>query len=352
MPGQKMHRRLAPDGRRGEGRRHMQDAVEARERKMSDLPNTVTIYEVGPREGFQFEKRFIPTERKLELVTALSRTGVKDIEVTSFVHPEWVPQMADAEAVSAGLPEVPGLRYSCLYLNTKGLERAARTGRYHIDGSLKLGASPAFIKKNTNKTIEEHIATFGSWIDCYEALGVPVEQATVNAAWGCNYQGDIPQEWVLSRIGAIEKAINERGYTLKRLLLSDTMGWGNPVQTKRLLGAVRDRWPDAQIRIHLHDTRGPGLANIVAALELGITHFDAAVAGLGGCPFAGHAAAAGNICTEDLVFMCEEMGIDTGIDLEALIECARLAQEIVGHPLPGKAMNGGSLAQYRQAAAS
>jgi hydroxymethylglutaryl-CoA lyase len=318
---------------------------------MSDLPQTATIYEVGPREGFQFEKTFIPTERKLELINALASTGVKDIEVTSFVHPEWVPQMADAEAVSAGLKDVAGLRYSCLYLNTKGLERAAKTGRYYLDGSLKLGASPAFIKKNTNKTIEETVATFGSWIDAYEKIGVPVEQATVNAAWGCNYQGEIPPEWVLQRIATIESAINDRGYKLKRILLSDTMGWGNPVQTKRLLGKVRERWPDALIRIHLHDTRGPGLANVLAALEIGVSHFDSAIAGLGGCPFAKLGGASGNICTEDLVFMCEEMGIDTGIDLEKLIECAQIAEDVTGRPLPGKVMKGGSLAQYRRAAA-
>ena len=314
---------------------------------MSDYPKKVTIHEVGPREGFQFEKEFIPTKRKLELLDALAETGVGDIEVTSFVHPKWVPQMADAEEVSAGLKDIPRLKYSCLYLNVKGLERAAATGKYYLDGALKLGSSPAFIKKNTNKTIEEMIETFGEWIDKYEELGVPVEQATVNAAWGCNFQGSIPPEWVLDRISAIERAINERGYQLKRLLLSDTMGWGNPVQTKTLLSKVRDRWPTAEIRLHLHDTRGPGLSNALVALELGVTDFDAAVAGLGGCPFAGHTAAAGNICTEDLVFMCQEMGIETGIDLEKMIECARLAEDIVGHPLPGRVMKAGSLTQYR-----
>ena len=314
---------------------------------MSDLPSRVTIYEVGPREGFQFEKQFVATDRKLDLINALAATGVSDIEVTSFVNPKWVPQMADANEVSERLKPVEGLRYSCLYLNLQGLERAAATRKYHLDGSLKLGASPAFIKKNTNKTIEETAATFGQWIDKYEELGVPVEQATVNAAWGCNYQGDIPPQWVLDRISTIEKAINDRGYHLKRLLISDTMGWGNPVQTKKLLGAIRERWPDLEIRMHMHDTRGPGLVNILVALELGIAHYDAAVAGLGGCPYAGHNAAAGNICTEDLVFMCEEMGIETGIDLEKLIEAARLAEDIVGHPLPGKVMKGGSLAQYR-----
>jgi hydroxymethylglutaryl-CoA lyase len=314
---------------------------------MSDYPNKVTIYEVGPREGFQFEKGAIATGRKVELVNALARTGVADIEVTSFVHPKWVPQMADAEEVSRGLTDVEGLAYSCLYLNTRGLERAVATGRYHFDGALKLGASPAFIKKNTNKTIEEHVATFDEWIDKYEEIGVPVEQATVNAAWGCNYQGDIPVEWVIERIGTIERKIEERGYKLKRALLSDTMGWGNPIQTKRIVGAVRERWPDVQIRLHMHDTRGPGLVNILAAMEMGVADFDAAVGGLGGCPFAGHAAAAGNVCSEDIVFMCHEMGIETGIDLEKLIECARLAEDIVGHPLPGKVMKGGSLAQYR-----
>jgi hydroxymethylglutaryl-CoA lyase len=319
---------------------------------MSDIPNKVTIYEVGPREGFQFEKGMIPTERKLELVNALDDTGVFDIEVVSFVHPKWVPQMADADAVSDGLrPRAEGKRYSCLYLNAKGLERAAAIGKYHLDGSLKLGASPAFIKRNTNKTIEETVDTFAQWIETYRRLGVPVEQATVNAAWGCNFQGDIPADWVLSRIASIEKAINDAGSRLKRLLISDTMGWGNPIQTKRLLGAIRDRWPDAELRIHLHDTRGPGLANVYAALELGVAHFDSAVAGLGGCPFAGHAAAAGNICTEDLVFMLHEMGIETGIDLEKLIEAARLAEDIVGQPQPGKVMKGGTERQYRAQAA-
>src|SRR5690606_34398032 len=138
------------------------------------------------------------------------------------------------------------------------------------------------------------------------------------------------------RIATIERKLVERGYKLERVLLSDTMGWGNPLQTKRIIGAVRERWPEVKIRLHMHDTRGPALVNILAAMEMGVADFDAAVAGLGGCPFAGHAAAAGNVCSEDLVFMCHEMGIETGIDLERLVECARLAEDIVGHSLPGK----------------
>ena len=258
---------------------------------------------------------------------------------------------ADAEEVSQGLIPFPGVQYSCLWLNDKGLERAAATGKYYLDGALKLGASPAFIKKNTNKSIEETIATFPAWIEVYKRFGVPVEQATTNAAWGCNFQGDIPHQWVLDRIAAIEKAIVDNGGTLKRILLSDTMGWASPKQIKSLLGKVRDRWPDAQIRVHLHDTRGTGLANAVAAVEMGVTEFDSAVGGLGGCPFAGHKAAAGNICTEDLVFMLHEMGIETGIDLDRMCEAGRLAEEIVGHELPGKLMHVSSLTRYRQAAA-
>ncbi len=314
---------------------------------MSDYPKSVMIHEVGPREGFQFEKQFVATERKLELINALAETGLRDIEAVSFVQAKWVPQMADAEEVSKGLKDVPGVQYSCLCLNDKGLDRAAATGRYYLDGALKLGASPAFIKKNTNKTIEETVATYPSWIGKYRELGVPVEQATVNAAWGCNIQGNIPHEWVLDRIATIENVIVENGFTLKRILLSDTMGWASPYQIKSLVGKVQDRWPNARIRLHLHDTRGPGLANALAAMEMGIDDFDSAVAGLGGCPFAGHKAAAGNICTEDLVFMCHEMGIETGINLDKLVACARLAEEIIGHPLPGKVMKVGSLAQYR-----
>jgi len=317
---------------------------------MSELPKSVVIHEVGPREGFQFEKEFVPTSRKLDLINALAETGVKDIEVVSFVQAKWVPQMADAEDVVAALKEVRGVIYSCLCLNEKGLERAAATGRLYLDGSLKLGSSPAFIKRNTNKTIEETIATYPGWIALYKTLGVPLEQATVNAAWGCNFQGNIPHDWVLDRISTIESVIRENGSTLKRILLSDTMGWASPFQIKSLLGKVRNRWPEAEIRIHLHDTRGAGLANAVAALEMGISEFDAAVAGLGGCPFAGNKAAAGNICSEDLVFICHEMGIETGIDIEKLSECARIAEDVVGHALPGKIMKAGTLTQYRNVA--
>jgi hydroxymethylglutaryl-CoA lyase len=168
------------------------------------------------------------------------------------------------------------------------------------------------------------------------------------AAFGCNFEGDIPVERVVSLVGQILDVAKEHGVTLKYVTLADTMAWATPLSIKRAVGAIRERWPDLDMALHLHDTRGMAIANALAGLEMGVKRFDSSVAGLGGCPFAGHQGAAGNVCTEDLVFMCEEMGIKTGIDLGALIECARLAEDVVGHPLPGSVMKGGSLKKYRQ----
>ncbi len=316
---------------------------------MSDYPKRVTINEVGPREGFQFEKIFIPTEKKTQLVDALSDTGVTGIEVTSFVSPKWVPQMADADDLSARFKKVPGVKYTALYLNQKGLERAASMGVYELKGSFSLFASEQFTLKNTNKPIKETLDSLGEWIKTYEQLKIPAVGCGIGAAFGCNYEGDIRPERVINLASEVEKILQNHGYQFKMLSLADTMGWANPRQIHILVGKIRERWPDIHIRLHLHDTRGPGLANVHAALEMGISDFDASVGGLGGCPFAGHSAAAGNICTEDTVFMLQEMGIETGIDLEKLSECARLAESIVGHELPGKVMKAGGVAKYRNA---
>ncbi len=319
---------------------------------MSDIPNSVYIREVGPREGFQFEKGPIPTARKVELVDQLSGTGVRYIQVTNFAHPKWVPQMADADEVAAQFHPIAGVRYDAIYLNERGLARAVAAGKFDLRGVLNLTASDTFSKRNTNKTIAETLEALPGQIKTFEDANVPLEGIVVMAAFGCNYEGDIPQSRVLDLIArALEIAAN-RGHRPRWLQLADTMGWANPLQIKRMIAAVRERWGDAKINLHLHDTRGTGLANVYAALEMGVDEFDAAVAGLGGCPFAGHREAAGNVCSEDIVFLCEEMGIETGIDLEVLIACARLAEEIVGHPLPGKVMRGGSLSRYRKSASS
>jgi hydroxymethylglutaryl-CoA lyase len=190
-----------------------------------------------------------------------------------------------------------------------------------------------------------------NWIKIFQDNGVPIKGGGIMAAFGCNFEGDIPLDRVMNLIQVFEDLSKAYNFRLQEVSLADTMGWANPEQIKRVVGAVQSRWPEVHFSLHLHDTRGTGLANVYAGLEMGIDSFDACVGGLGGCPFAGHAGASGNVCSEDIVFMCQEMGIETGIDLDQLIDCAKMAEEIVGHPLPGKVMKGGNLRQYREAAA-
>jgi hydroxymethylglutaryl-CoA lyase len=317
---------------------------------MSDLPTSVSIHEVGPREGFQFEKGPISTDRKIELIDALSETGVKRIQVTSFVSPKWVPQMADAEEITERFKKVPGVEYNALALNNQGFERAAASGVYTFEGYLSLVASDVFCKKNTNKTIDEAIAILPSRIELFDRFGIQTRGVSIMAAFGCNYQGNVELSEVLRLVQVAADVMEEHGRPFTAVRLSDTMGWANPLQMKRTISAVRDRWPNTEIALHLHDTRGTAMANAFAAMELGVTDFDSSVGGLGGCPFAKHKGSAGNIVTEDLVFMCEEVGIATGASLDKVIECAALAEDVVGHPLPSKLLRGGNLNTIRDAA--
>jgi hydroxymethylglutaryl-CoA lyase len=307
---------------------------------MSDLPKTVSIQEEGPREGFQIEKGPIATARKVELIDALSRTGVKQIQVVSFVSPNAVPQMADAEDVVRAFKPKPGVRYTALWLNA--------CGRLDLAAGVTLTASETFLKRNQRRTMAENLAAQRISISNYKVKGIPIESAGIMAAFGCNFEGEVPPPRVIELIGQVLEIAAEQDVKIKKLTLADTMAWATPASIKRLVGLVRERYPALRITLHLHDTRGMGIANAYAGLEMGVDSFDAAVAGLGGCPFAAHAGAAGNVCTEDLVFMCQEMGIDTGVDLEALIAAARLAEDIVGHPLPGSVMRGGSLDALRR----
>lgn len=315
---------------------------------MADLPGTVDIKEEGPREGFQFEKSVIPTARKVELIDALSQTGLKHLQIVSFVNPKAVPGMADAEEVVKAITPKPGVAYSGIWLNDKGFERALATGRLEVRGSLSLTASAAFLKRNQNRTPEQQVAATRGILDTYKDKGIEVDRAIIMAAFGCNFEGDVPVSRLVELVGQLVEIAAAKGVALKHMSLGDTMAWATPLAVKRAVGAVRERFPDLDVELHLHDTRGMGIANAYAGLEMGVTHFDSSVAGLGGCPFAGHAGAAGNVCTEDLVFMCEEMGIATGVDLEALCECGRLAEDIVGHPLPGSVKKGGSTRKLRE----
>lgn len=315
---------------------------------MSQVPKRVFIKEEGPREGFQIEGEGVPTARKIELIDALSRTGLKYIQIVSFVHPKLVPGMADAEEVVAGFTPVDSVTYAGLWLNKKGLERAIASQRLALQGKLTLYASDAFLMKNQNRTREQQLAAQPELIRMYREHDIPVRTGFVTAAFGCNFEGDVAPERVVEIVGDLLAIAEEQGERLELVGLGDTMAWATPDRIQRVVGMVQDAYPDLELSLHLHDTRGMGLANAFAGLQMGVRHFDAAVGGLGGCPFAAHGGAAGNICTEDFVLMCEEMGIETGVDLERLIECARLAEDILGHPLPGKVKQGGSLSALRR----
>ena len=314
---------------------------------MSDLPKSVRINEEGPREGFQIERGPIPTSRKIELIEKLSATGLRHMQIVSFVNPKRVPGMADAEQVVQGIKMNPDVEYEGLWLNEKGLERALATGRLKIEGKIAMFPSEKFLQRNQNRTIEQHIADVHRVLGTYKQLGIPVDRGSISSAFGCNFQGDIPLAKVLELVAKIFEIAAEHQLDIKVIQLADTMAWATPQAIKHAVGAIREKYPQVRISLHLHDTRGMGIANAYAGLEMGVDMFDASVAGLGGCPFGAHKGAAGNVCTEDLVFMCEEMGIKAGIDLEALIACAELAEEIVGHPLPGSVKMGGSLGKLR-----
>jgi hydroxymethylglutaryl-CoA lyase len=314
---------------------------------MSSLPKRVQINEEGPREGFQFEKGPIPTERKIALIDSLSQTGLKQIQTVSFVPAKIVPGMADADEVVDGFTPAPGVTYTGLWMNEQGLQRALTKKKLSSRGMLALTASKTFLAKNQRRTFEENVQAQRALAEMYRHHQVPLEYIGLMAAFGCNFEGDISISTVLDLIGQMDDILVEFNSDARTLVLADTMAWATPEAIRRVVAAVQDRFPKYRIGLHLHDTRGMGIANAYAGLQMGIDLFDAAVAGLGGCPFAAHRGAAGNVCTEDLVFMCEEMGIETGIDLDRLIESALLAEDVVGHPLPGSVMKGGSLRKLR-----
>ena len=315
---------------------------------MINLPKKIHVKEEGPREGFQFEKGPIPTARKIELIDSLSKTGLKQIQTVSFVPPKNVPGMADADEVVKGFTRAPGVRYTGLWLNEQGLQRALTAGKLDVTGTLSLTASEKFLLRNQKRTLKENIEAQHGIAKMYKQHKVPVERAGLMAAFGCNFEGDIPIPHILGMIQQMLDIGAQYQLDLKVISLADTMAWATPLSIKRVVGAVREKYPQLRISLHLHDTRGMGIANAYAGMEMGVSIYDAAVAGLGGCPFAAHSGAAGNVCTEDLAFMCAEMGIATGIDLDKLIESALLAEEIVGHPLPGCVMKGGTLNRLRE----
>lgn len=296
---------------------------------MSDLPRKISVREVGPRDGLQNEPP-VPTDGKVALIDALSQTGVRRIEAVSFVHPRAIPQMADADEVWAQIKRDPQVRYSALVPNLRGAQRALDSGFTDIE--VVVSASDTHNRKNINRSTIESLDEITEIIEIVHERGATC-QVIVSTAWGCPYEGDLPLErvlWVAGR--AIEKGADGLGY-------GDTTGMATPTRVERLVGETRMRHPDIPLNLHFHNTRGTGLANVLMALQLGVDDFDASVGGLGGCPYA--PGASGNIATEELVHMVEDMGVETGVDLEALIDVAAQAEQLVGHQLPSQVLRAG-----------
>lgn len=296
---------------------------------MSELPSSVSIREVGPRDGLQNEAP-VPTDAKVRLLDALSTTGVRRIEAVSFVRPTAIPQMADADDVWRRAAHVPGVRYSALVPNSRGAQRALAAGCTEIE--IVVSASDEHNRRNINRSTAESLDDLAELAALLHGAGATME-VIVATSFGCPYTGDVDP----SRVAGIVDRVVADG--ADRVAFGDTTGMATPRRVRDLLGAVRERHPDLPVLLHFHNTRGTALANVLTALELGIREYDASVGGLGGCPYA--PGASGNVATEELVHLLHDMDIDTGVDLDAMIDAAVLAEQIVGRTLPSGVLRAG-----------
>jgi hydroxymethylglutaryl-CoA lyase len=294
------------------------------------LPDTASIYEVSPRDGLQNERATVPLQSKLRLIDALVAAGLERIEITSFVSPKWIPQLADADEVAENAKPPAGVVFSALCPNRRGLERAQVAHLREI--AVFVSASETHNKKNVNKSVADTLAAFENTIGPAREGGMRV-RGYVSTAWGCPYEGDVDPRRVLR----LARKLSEMG--CYQVSLGDTIGVGTPRQTAEILSLILGELNVSQVAMHMHDTRGTALANVLTGLEMGIRNFDASVGGMGGCPYA--PGAAGNLATEDLVYMLHGMGIATGVHLDRLVEAGRVAESLVGRPLPGKVHQAG-----------
>lgn len=302
------------------------------------LPATVEITEMGTRDGFQAEPRFVPTDQKVAVVDALSRTGVAAIQVSSVVHPKAVPQLTDAEEVMERIERRPGVRYTLLVPNVRGAERAIPL-RADV-WELMLSVSDAHSRSNANRTTDAQLRALEPVVKLARDHGVDVIGGMATAL-GCPFEGRVPFE----RVAYVAEAHHAMGVCA--LSIADTVGVADPRLVYETLAGLRDRFPDIHLALHLHNTRGMALANVLAALRAGVDSFDAAIGGLGGCPFA--PGATGNVATEDLVHMLELMGIETGVDLDKLMTVSNDVRRIVDHPLESAVARAGKATDLHQA---
>ena len=291
------------------------------------LPKRVTITEVGPRDGLQNEPEWVPTEVKAEFIRRLAATGLNKIEITSFVHPKWIPPLADCAEIGKRFSHMDDVETTALVPNMKGLEGATAAGIQ--EAAVFMSASETHNKKNINKSIDETLTQFAELIPEIKRRGMRA-QAAISTAFGCPYEGEVDPDRVVS----IARELLD--YGADGISLGDTVGVGNPLQVKRLLERLLELLDAERVTMHFHDTQGTAVANAVASLEMGITRFDGAVGGLGGCPYA--PGASGNVPTENLVYTFHGMGVETGIDLEKLLDVGAFIQEQLGHPLPSNGL--------------
>jgi len=294
------------------------------------VPERITICEVGTRDGFQIEPDFIPTESKVEVVDLLTEAGVPRIEVTSFVSPKAVPQLRDAEAVMAAIKRRPGTRYAALVPNDKGASRAVDAGVDAIH--TVVSASESHNLANVNMRIDASLDKLAAVAQIATRAGVHL-QCGISTSFGCPFEGDVP-------VAQLERIVDRLvGFGATGIGLADTTGMANPRQVAMVLERLVPRFPGVEWTLHTHDTRAMAIPNILVALEHGVTHLDASIGGLGGCPFA--PGASGNVCTEDLVHCLHAMGVATGIDLDRLVAVSRRVEQLVGRPLPGQIIKAG-----------
>jgi hydroxymethylglutaryl-CoA lyase len=285
----------------------------------------VRIVEVGPRDGLQNERAVVSVEDKIAFVDRLSAAGLSTIEVAAFVSPRWVPQMGDAEAVVAGLAGRSGIAFSALVPNLAGLRRAAGAGMREV--AIFAASSETFSRRNTNRGIEESLVEYREVVRTALAAGIRV-RAYLSTCFGCPYEGDVP---VARVAGLVERLLSLGVY---EVAISDTIGIAHPGQVRAVLDAVRVGVPLDAVALHMHDTRGTGLANVLMGLSMGVAVFDASAGGLGGCPYA--PGAAGNLATEDLVYTFDGLGVRTGVDLGGLVSASRFIEDRLDHPLPSR----------------